>query len=139
MAALDLLATKANPVGGTTSNATKPPIAIPADNVWDVQTLLRQAQDVEYIALIPFEGSIGLRKRKLLNAMIRGDVNLRVEPPAFVNLGQFFSSYPKPDRKDINKNWGKMRKGGVVRNKAQQPQDYVGWLASRCCIHKALM
>ncbi len=128
--ALDLLATKANPVVGTASNAAKPPIAIPADNVWDIQTILKQAQDVEYIALIPFEGSSGLRKRKLLNAMIRGDVNLRVELPAFVNLGQFFSNYPKPDRKAIRKNWGKMREGGVVRHNVQQPQDYVGWLAS---------
>ena len=131
VATLDLLATKANPMVGTASIPAMPLIAIPADNVWDVQTLLKQAQDVEYIALIPFEGSIGLRKRKLLNAMIRGDVNLRVDPPVFVNLGQFFSSYPKPDRKDINKNWGKLREGGVVRNKVQQPQDYVGWLASK--------
>ena len=131
VATLDLLGTKTNPVAGTASDAAKPPTTIPADNVWDVQTLLQQAQDVEYVALIPFEGTIGLRKRKLLNAMIRGDVNLRVEPPAFVNLGQFFSSYPKPDRKDITKNWVKMREGGAVRHKGQQPQDYVGWLASK--------
>lgn len=127
----DLFAPAANPVIGTATKAEKPPITIPADNIWDVETLLKQAQEIEYIALIPFEGSIGLRKRKLLNAMIRGDVNLRVDLPAFVNPGQFFSGYPKPDRKDINKNWAKMREGGLVRNKVPQPQDYVVWLASK--------
>lgn len=127
----DMFASEVNPVVEAPSSKVRAPISIPADNIWNGDALLKQAQDVEYIALIPFEGSIGLRKRKLLNAMIRGDVNLRVEPPAFVNLSQFFSGYPKPDRKDIKKSWAKIREGGLIRDKGPQPQDYVGWLASK--------
>lgn len=101
-------------------------LAQDASGLLDDVKLLKMAKDIEYISLIPFSGKEGLRKRRLFNSMIRGDIVLSVEVPYFVSLEKIYADYPKPEKKSISRFWEKLREEALVRT--NKPSDFSGWL-----------
>lgn len=115
----------------TDAAAEKKVFPLPVDNQWDVDSLLGAAKSTKYTALIPYSGSDGLRKRQLLNAMIRGDASVTVEAPFFADLPTIFKGYTSVDKKRLSRHWQRLRESGVVRPNAQMPNDLILWLSKR--------
>lgn len=97
----------------------------------DDEKLLELAHSIQYTSFIPFTGKDALRKRRLFNSMIRGDITLTVEPPYFVSLDKIFAHYPVPEKKAANRFWGKLREESLVRSDRAKPSDFSAWLGTR--------
>ena len=106
-------------------------LALAADGTLSAELLLPLAKSLHYPALVPFDAPGGMRKRKFFNGMMRGEMPVNVEVPYFVNLGDIFSGYPKPDKPAINRAWRQLRENGCVHPVGQVPGNFTGWLARK--------
>lgn len=89
-------------------------LADPEANILDVAKKI----DMDPLMLYP---PVELKRRRLFNAMVRGDISIRVDPPYFMKQRGLFGPFDPGMKKRINKHWKQLVEFGHVPHGKQRP------------------